>query len=367
MNYKAIFSVIMITLSGIAAAQVGIGVDEDPHESSVLELRSSDKGFLLPRMTTAQRDSIANPANGLMVYNTSSVVKSLEVFRKLPNGESAWFTTSCPEVLAGLDSSVGIFFSDSSNLSKGSNGDQSAASMVSASGDFVNSVGPFNLGFVDSSLGAAYFNLVDQGENGTNGGNNSITYDLKTAVANDYTANGFLNKTRVSSSGWPDHLLLDLGSNEYTGDFTITLIARYNTLPSGDFNAFFSVGNNVNRSFQLDNRTGAGTGRFSLGLRSAVMAHTLAVPVDTAFHTFVIVKDTSAPPSELLKFYIDGNLVGATANDVIIQDNIRLFVNRSGNTSSDSSIAYFSIEGTVKTLAEIENVSKQTFCLTNEF
>ena len=41
-------------------------------QTAVLELESTTKGFLLPRMTTAERDAITSPANGLMIFNTSS-------------------------------------------------------------------------------------------------------------------------------------------------------------------------------------------------------------------------------------------------------------------------------------------------------
>jgi len=49
-------------------AQVGIGVT-NPDVSAILELKSSDKGFLLPRLSLNEIQSIANPANALMVYN----------------------------------------------------------------------------------------------------------------------------------------------------------------------------------------------------------------------------------------------------------------------------------------------------------
>lgn len=41
-------------------------------QTAVLDLESTTKGFLLPRMTEAQRDAITNPANGLIVFNTSN-------------------------------------------------------------------------------------------------------------------------------------------------------------------------------------------------------------------------------------------------------------------------------------------------------
>jgi len=41
-----------------------------PDASSILDVRSTDKGMLVPRLTTAQRQAIVSPANGLLVYDT---------------------------------------------------------------------------------------------------------------------------------------------------------------------------------------------------------------------------------------------------------------------------------------------------------
>jgi hypothetical protein len=50
--------------------QVGIGTTA-PDVSSILDVSSSTKGLLMPRLTTAQRDLIASPATGLMIFNTT--------------------------------------------------------------------------------------------------------------------------------------------------------------------------------------------------------------------------------------------------------------------------------------------------------
>ena len=47
---------------------VGIGTTT-PDASSVLDVTSTTKGFLPPRMTTGQRDAILSPAFGLIIYN----------------------------------------------------------------------------------------------------------------------------------------------------------------------------------------------------------------------------------------------------------------------------------------------------------
>lgn len=53
------------------SAQVGINT-ENPHASAALDMRTdgNESGLLLPRMTTAQKLAIVNPASGLLVYDT---------------------------------------------------------------------------------------------------------------------------------------------------------------------------------------------------------------------------------------------------------------------------------------------------------
>jgi hypothetical protein len=53
----------------------GVGISEvliTPDPTAVLELRSTLRGLLAPRMTTGQRDAIATPAIGLLIYNTDA-------------------------------------------------------------------------------------------------------------------------------------------------------------------------------------------------------------------------------------------------------------------------------------------------------
>ena len=50
---------------------IGIGTTS-PNPSAITELNSTTQGFLPPRMTTVQRDAIATPAVGLVIYNTTS-------------------------------------------------------------------------------------------------------------------------------------------------------------------------------------------------------------------------------------------------------------------------------------------------------
>lgn len=60
-------------LTAISFPQVAINTDQSPPESSaMLDVKSSGKGFLPPRMTTGQMNAISGPSNGLIVYNTTT-------------------------------------------------------------------------------------------------------------------------------------------------------------------------------------------------------------------------------------------------------------------------------------------------------
>lgn len=54
-----------------AQNNVGIGTP-NPHSSAMLEVQSSDKGLLPPRMNAQQRIAIVSPATGLLVFDTDS-------------------------------------------------------------------------------------------------------------------------------------------------------------------------------------------------------------------------------------------------------------------------------------------------------
>lgn len=71
--------VFLVIFSQLSYAQVGIGT-QSPSPSSVLELSSSNKGFLPPRMSQLEYKAIPNPAEGLVVYCNDCLQKGLRIF-----------------------------------------------------------------------------------------------------------------------------------------------------------------------------------------------------------------------------------------------------------------------------------------------
>jgi hypothetical protein len=67
---KLLLFAILVATSLISYAQVGIGTTT-PRASAALDITSTTSGLLPPRMTQVQRNAIATPAAGLIVYCTN--------------------------------------------------------------------------------------------------------------------------------------------------------------------------------------------------------------------------------------------------------------------------------------------------------
>ena len=71
MNTRNVLIGITHLLCWLAAQNVGIGTNT-PHNSALLELQSTERGILIPRMTTTQRDAIVGPALSVLIFNTTT-------------------------------------------------------------------------------------------------------------------------------------------------------------------------------------------------------------------------------------------------------------------------------------------------------
>ncbi len=78
-NFKNLLASLLVLLTvslsstKIHAQSMGISnTSITPDASAILEMRTTSKGLLIPRMTTTDRGAISAPANGLVIYNTDT-------------------------------------------------------------------------------------------------------------------------------------------------------------------------------------------------------------------------------------------------------------------------------------------------------
>ena len=110
-----------------AKAQVGIGTNA-PDGSAQLEVLSTSKGLLIPRMSLLQRSDINNPANGLLIYQTNSTPG----FYYYNNGQWQKLANSA-DIAAGGNGNNG---GNGANGSTILNGNNIPAAGVGNNGDF---------------------------------------------------------------------------------------------------------------------------------------------------------------------------------------------------------------------------------------
>src|ERR1700761_9083785 len=101
------FSLMLLLIHTSVLAQVGINADAStPDSSAMLDIKSSTRGILVPRMSSTQRNAIKSPAKGLLVYDSSTT--------------TFWFHNgvSWTEIAAGAS---GWNLTGNSNLTPGNN------------------------------------------------------------------------------------------------------------------------------------------------------------------------------------------------------------------------------------------------------
>jgi hypothetical protein len=168
-----------------------------PDASAMLDVQSTTKGMLIPRMTTAQRTAIASPAAGLLVYdNTTNSFwfKSASRWVELvDSSNNTWTKNSSNNVYVNNGENVGIGTNDPAVRLQVSNG----TDIANGSGGFLqlgSSSNP-NLAFDNNEIQArnnrSSANLYMQVGGGYLGvGTNNPEVKLQVSNGADVTASG---------------------------------------------------------------------------------------------------------------------------------------------------------------------------------
>ena len=178
---SAIYILMITLLPALLRSQVVVGTGM-PDGSALLEVQGSTGGMLFPRMTQTQRDGIASPATGLMLYNTTS--KCLEVNVGTPTAVE-WARANClPGSIATLHC-AGPTVAGSLLLNQ-------AATGVSASVPYTGGNGGAHNGQTVASTGVTGLTAT-LNPGAFPEGSGSITYAITGTPASDGTASFALN------------------------------------------------------------------------------------------------------------------------------------------------------------------------------
>lgn len=100
---KKALNLLFLSFLSLAQAQgvkIGSQGQGAPHPSASLELQDTLRGFLPPRLSTAQRNAIQNPAEGLQIYNLDN--HCMEFYR----GQALGWYSPCPQPAQLITDSV---------------------------------------------------------------------------------------------------------------------------------------------------------------------------------------------------------------------------------------------------------------------
>lgn len=227
---KKILLMAMTFCGSVAFAQkdnVGIGTIK-PDQSAVLDLSSSNKGLLTPRMSLQQRNLIQNPAEGLIVYQTDM----LSGFYFYDGKE--WKTLTTQNSVAGTD------------------GDWTLIGNVATATDFIGTTNNMPLKFKTNNQASGEINPTNSSTffGFQSGGSNTGIGNTAMGAAAMYSNNGGVGNVAV---GYESLAFNVTGGNENVGVGAYTL--RNNT--TGKFN--MAIGTHSLRS-NLTGENNAGIG-----------------------------------------------------------------------------------------------------------
>lgn len=272
--------------------KVGVTLAGPQDASSVLQIDSTTKGLLAPRMTTIQRDAIVSPADKLTIFNTTN--GRYEVYH---SGITSWMDIATTSVDSG---------SSASNVILG-RATQNPASMSQ-----VVAIG-WGAGQVNTAAGNVFIGK-DAGLVNTTGASNTFIGGL----AGNANISGASNTYLGTSAG-----------RGYTGSFN-TIIGRYTASVSNSSSnnthlgyragALSTGGNNTFLGYQAGDATTTGTDNIVIGANADTSA--AGASNELAIGTFITGNSTDVTISGSRNLAVGA--YGGTAKALVSDSNKRI-------------------------------------------
>jgi len=309
----------------------GIGT-ASPNASAALDISSTIKGFLPPRMTGVQMNAIASPAAGLIIYNTDSTALCFyngSAWIKMggaSGGTASWGLTGT----AGTDSSVNYF---------GTTDNQPVILKVND-----NPIGKLgtntNVSFGDNNNANGQSSFAVGISNNANGG-------ASAAIGSYNTTNGYGSIAMGNQATASGYASIAIGESTIASGNLSTAIGQ-TTEASGVLST--AIGHNFNNTVDSSFEVGFGEPALHIGSNNLV-----GIGTTTPTARLHVV----APDTNVAKLVGLGNTVLLTDSALVIgvDGNIKKAVKSSGGGSLPTSVTLSTQDTTVITVAKNSGLS----------
>lgn len=382
---KSLIFTVLLTLSASLLAQVGVGTT-NPHSSSILEINSSNKGFLPPRMSLSQRKKINSPANGLLIYNTT--LNCIQIF----NGTD-WYDLCCSQKVKENLSAINYLYrldpSKENNFSKmdldpsynGSNANQ-----IPEKGDYVYSANMVNSENNTTATLEYVAGLQEPSLNAT--GDGIFIYQDETSSL-DYQQKNFITRTVAYSGGSisfnGSRIEADIPNLQQ--EMEMFIVGKFNGDTQTSSTSFFASADNPDTHFSFQIGAGASASTipqegcrpdyFTLRFTDENKKWLICGAADQSpdgldrrvssgsnqLHVFNM-RSYKEVDDFVLEFYIDGELLTRidTLSGYPLIDKLKLFTNRVSRNSAVSSIGELLISDKLFSNTEHEEINNYLLC-----
>lgn len=254
-------------------AQVGID-NPNPHASSILDLTATDKGLLIPRMQTVNRNAIVSPADGLLVFDTD-----LDKFMFYNAGQ--WYALN--EFVSNGTGSSNITTTTTGRIGIGTS---SVANKLDVEGSMA-----IGSSFSGSNAAPAE-GLIIQGNTGIGTASVVNKLDVEGGVA---IGSSYSGSSSAPSNGLIVQGSVGLGTNSFASGIT-----GHATISSGSTHKAFNTNTTCANTFQIE---------YFTSLLGSCFPSPIGIP-------FLITHNNAGSVSNL--FYVDksGNTYGTSWNNI---------------------------------------------------
>lgn len=280
---KNIVVVSFILLHLAISAQVGIGTNT-PDNSAMLEVNSTNRGLLTPRMTQIQRNGITSPQTGLLIYQTDGL-SGFYLY-----GGTSWIRLaqeSFGDVKSGVQAAdhAGWVLLDGRSISTLSSSQQAIANSLGFSGTLPNANNAFlvqngtSIGSISGSntTTLSQANLPNVNFNGTaaSAGSHSHTVDPTATNSTTQGSHDHVTPVQVISTSTYSH-------NHGVGNGS----SAYNDVPQ-------NVPGLMRRTLPGEALTTNGLDNIFSGEEADLRFSPKAIPNDSHWHTAVVPSATT--------------------------------------------------------------------------